>query len=268
MATACRTIWSSSIPAPTLSPWLRLRARPIATSPSPWTTPPGPAAPTIPRPSLPWARSPATSTRMALLDLLVYFWGRTPVLYLRRSGGSEPALTAAAFVPRELRRLGRALVFQQRAPGRPRRRRPRRSADRQLLSRRRARPRPEGRRHRGDARGQGQGAQRRPQALLPLARGPGRRDARGALPGGQRRPRRGRRARLDAGDGRGGPGRRPAAGALPGERLRSRSPAAQPLHAGPSATSPCSRAGATSRLPSRACWDTIPSRGWAWISAT
>ena len=36
------------------------------------------------------------------LDLLVYFWGRTPLLYLRRSGVSEPALGAAAFVPQEL----------------------------------------------------------------------------------------------------------------------------------------------------------------------
>jgi hypothetical protein len=34
------------------------------------------------------------------MDILVYFWGRTPLLYLRRSG--EPSPTAAAFVPREL----------------------------------------------------------------------------------------------------------------------------------------------------------------------
>jgi hypothetical protein len=40
------------------------------------------------------------------LDLLVYFWGRTPLLYLRRSGGSEPALEPAAFVPRELLQSG------------------------------------------------------------------------------------------------------------------------------------------------------------------
>jgi enediyne biosynthesis protein E4 len=36
------------------------------------------------------------------LDVLVYFWGRTPLLYLRRTGGSEPALAAAAFLPRDL----------------------------------------------------------------------------------------------------------------------------------------------------------------------
>ena len=36
------------------------------------------------------------------LDLLVYFWGRTPVLYLRRSVGAADGLSPAAFVPREL----------------------------------------------------------------------------------------------------------------------------------------------------------------------
>jgi hypothetical protein len=36
------------------------------------------------------------------LDLLVYFWGRTPVLYLRRSEGSEDGLSPTAFVAREL----------------------------------------------------------------------------------------------------------------------------------------------------------------------
>ena len=40
------------------------------------------------------------------IDLLVYFWGRTPILYLRRSGGTEPALSASAFVPRELVQSG------------------------------------------------------------------------------------------------------------------------------------------------------------------
>ncbi len=36
-----------------------------------------------------------------LLDILVYFWGRTPVLYLRKSGG-DAALAPSSFVPREL----------------------------------------------------------------------------------------------------------------------------------------------------------------------
>ena len=36
------------------------------------------------------------------LDLLVYFWGRTPVVYLRRSDRPQDGLSAAAFVPREL----------------------------------------------------------------------------------------------------------------------------------------------------------------------
>ena len=36
------------------------------------------------------------------LDLLVYFWGRTPVLYLRRSEGKDDRLSSQAFVPREL----------------------------------------------------------------------------------------------------------------------------------------------------------------------
>jgi hypothetical protein len=38
-----------------------------------------------------------------LMDLLVYFWGRTPVLYLRKSAGpSEKELSPLAFVPQEL----------------------------------------------------------------------------------------------------------------------------------------------------------------------
>lgn len=38
-----------------------------------------------------------------LIDLLVYFWGRTPVLYLRTSGeGAVTTLSPAAFRPREL----------------------------------------------------------------------------------------------------------------------------------------------------------------------
>ena len=38
-----------------------------------------------------------------VLDLMVYFWGRTPVLYLRASrGAADEPLTARAFVPREL----------------------------------------------------------------------------------------------------------------------------------------------------------------------
>lgn len=36
------------------------------------------------------------------LDLLIYFWGRTPVLYLRRVGDPEDKLASTAFVPREL----------------------------------------------------------------------------------------------------------------------------------------------------------------------
>jgi hypothetical protein len=36
------------------------------------------------------------------LDLLIYFWGRTPVLYLRRSEGSQDRLSPTVFVPREL----------------------------------------------------------------------------------------------------------------------------------------------------------------------
>lgn len=35
-------------------------------------------------------------------DLLVYFWGRTPVLYLRRVGGPDDGLAPTAYVPREL----------------------------------------------------------------------------------------------------------------------------------------------------------------------
>ena len=40
-----------------------------------------------------------------LLDLLVYYWGRTPVLFLRKSGvepGHAIALKAEDFVPTEL----------------------------------------------------------------------------------------------------------------------------------------------------------------------
>ena len=40
------------------------------------------------------------------LDLLVYFWGRTPLLYLRRSGGPSPPLQASAFIPQELLQSG------------------------------------------------------------------------------------------------------------------------------------------------------------------
>src|SRR5438552_7728107 len=45
-----------------------------------------------------------------LMDLLVYYWGRTPVLFLRRKTGAEPgkpmALTAADYVPVELTESG------------------------------------------------------------------------------------------------------------------------------------------------------------------
>jgi hypothetical protein len=38
-----------------------------------------------------------------LLDLMIYFWGRTPVLYLRTAGGSaEKQISARAFEPREI----------------------------------------------------------------------------------------------------------------------------------------------------------------------
>ena len=37
-----------------------------------------------------------------LLDLMVYFWGRTPLLYLRKSDGSGGQLSPRAFVAREL----------------------------------------------------------------------------------------------------------------------------------------------------------------------
>ena len=40
------------------------------------------------------------------LDLLVYFWGRTPVLYLRQAGGAGDRLGAAGYVPRELSTSG------------------------------------------------------------------------------------------------------------------------------------------------------------------
>ena len=36
------------------------------------------------------------------IDLLVYFWGRTPVLYLHRSDATSPRLRAAAFLSQEL----------------------------------------------------------------------------------------------------------------------------------------------------------------------
>jgi enediyne biosynthesis protein E4 len=45
-----------------------------------------------------------------LLDVLVYFWGRTPIIYLRRESGAAPgtpvALTAADYVPTELTDCG------------------------------------------------------------------------------------------------------------------------------------------------------------------
>jgi hypothetical protein len=40
------------------------------------------------------------------IDLLVYFWGRTPVLYLHRSDVTARGLNAAAFVPQELVQSG------------------------------------------------------------------------------------------------------------------------------------------------------------------
>jgi enediyne biosynthesis protein E4 len=36
------------------------------------------------------------------IDILVYFWGRTPVLYLHRSDATTPGLSAAAFVSQDL----------------------------------------------------------------------------------------------------------------------------------------------------------------------
>ena len=37
-----------------------------------------------------------------LRDLVVYYWGRTPIAFLRRQGQASAALTAASFVPQEL----------------------------------------------------------------------------------------------------------------------------------------------------------------------
>ena len=51
-----------------------------------------------------------------LLDVMVYFWGRTPVLYLRKPDDSpgSPQLSATAVCAPRTRRFRRALVFQRR----------------------------------------------------------------------------------------------------------------------------------------------------------
>jgi len=101
-----------------------------------------------------------------LLDLMVYFWGRTPVLYLRMSDGSagselkvgvraepsEKQLSPRAFVTRELVDSVQRWYSNSYA-GRPRPRWPRRFAHWKLLSGRRADSRRQSRRYGSDARG-------------------------------------------------------------------------------------------------------------------
>ena len=74
-------------------------------------------------------------------DLLVYYWGRTPSLFLAAGTPGAADSSAGDFVAPRDRARRRALVHQRRHPGRPRRRRPRRPDRRQLLPRRRPHPR-------------------------------------------------------------------------------------------------------------------------------
>ena len=99
-----------------------------------------------------WAACPATSTRTARTDLLVYYWGRTPVALpaARRARPAGP--------PGQSRLPGRSSWCRAASagtptppPGRPRRRRPRRPRHRQLLPGRRPHPRRARRRPRADA---------------------------------------------------------------------------------------------------------------------
>ena len=109
---------------------------------------------------------------MGSTDLLVYYWGRPPIAFLRRArrarAGLEPH--GGSFVRREVAPEGGPLVHQRRDAGRPRRRRPRRPDRRQLFPRRRPDPRRPGGRPRGDAAFDVAGRQRRAQALAPLGR--------------------------------------------------------------------------------------------------
>ena len=73
---------------------------------------------------------PATSTKTGLMDVLVYYWGRSPVIFLRKkTAGVEPgkpaAISAADYEPVELTDERRTLVLQRRGDGRSGRRRPR-----------------------------------------------------------------------------------------------------------------------------------------------
>ena len=84
------------------------------------------------------------------MDVLVYYWGRPPIAFLRRDDGGSP--DDAGLVRGDRGRAGgRAMVHQCRHAGRPRRRRPRRPDHRQLLPRRRPDPRRPRRRAGGDA---------------------------------------------------------------------------------------------------------------------
>ena len=108
------------------------RAAATATNRSRWTFPASASTPRWP----PWVACRAISPR-GLTELLVYFWGRTPVVFLRRPGATGP-LGPESFVPQEIVGRRGALVQQCCDPGGPHRRRASRPHHRKLFSRRRS----------------------------------------------------------------------------------------------------------------------------------
>ena len=189
------------------------------------------------------------------MDLLVYYWGRTPILFLRRGTG---------FRPRELVAPRADLEHERCGARRRRRRRPPdliignyfADGDRVLDARvRRSRSRCSPRcRARPTAAGD--------RVLLWV--GPR------ALPRGQAARSRGDAARrLDARAGRAGPQRRPAPGDLHRQRLRQRPLARQPLATRPRPASARDQgASGRSRRRDRRSSAATRSREWASTSAT
>ena len=64
-----------------------------------------------------WAACPATSTRTAAMDLLVYYWGRTPIVFLRKRAG--PAAPSRRRYRAGRGRAGRRALVHQRGDAAP-----------------------------------------------------------------------------------------------------------------------------------------------------
>ena len=176
-----------------------------------------------------WAACPATSTRDGWTDLLVYYWGRTPVLFMHRAGATALSLRRVPARPSwcpqsppPTASYHGPAVEHQRGGGRGlRRRRPPGHRRVQLLPRHRgarpARASPTSQMNHSMSRAQNAGGAH---VLRWESATSGAEPSVTYKEQTAHRPVRGHR--LDAGRRLGRPRRRPAARAVPGQRLRPR----------------------------------------------